>query len=198
MRLGRPTQCTDIRRVLHRPDLYGESVNSSANNSASWRGRMGEMTASAVTASNVSILMHLLGKAPESNGVFLVQNRIIGQVNSAQVTTCSPARCKGTLRPAGCTCTKGAEAGKGSNGAYLLEPKSDQVHTIWQTPSYGMGAVVFSPNDYFSPNSQQRWVGLIFSDFNHTALGMPRTCAAALSTHPRASFSGGLCAVTQI
>ena len=50
-----------------------------------------------------------------------------------------------------------------ANGAYLMEAKSDQVHTIWQTPSYGMGAVVFSPNDYFSPNSQQRWVGLIFN-----------------------------------
>ena len=50
-----------------------------------------------------------------------------------------------------------------ANGAYLMEAKSDQIHTIWATPSYGMGAVVFSPNDYFSPNSQQRWVGLIFN-----------------------------------
>ena len=149
-------------------------------------------------ASNVSILAHVLGKAPETGGSYLMQNRIIGQVNATQVTTCSPARCKGTLRPTGCTCTKGAEAGKGcesclsaqgiaapsfvpsllclvvlsrlkktllllANGAYLMEAKSDQVHTIWQTPSYGMGAVVFSPNDYFSPNSQQRWVGLIFN-----------------------------------
>ena len=32
-----------------------------------------------------------------------------------------------------------------------MEPKSDQVHTIWMTSSYGMGAVVFSPNDFFSP-----------------------------------------------
>lgn len=49
-----------------------------------------------------------------------------------------------------------------------------------------MGAVVFSPNDYFSPNSQQRWVGLIFNDFNHTALGMPRACVitAACSCSP--------------
>ena len=153
--------------------MYGEAITNSPNNSASWRGQMGEMTAGMVTASNVSVLMHLLGKSPESNGEYLMQNRIIGEVNSTQVTTCSPARCKGTLRPTGCICTKGAEAGKGSNGAYLMEPKSDQVHTIWMTSSYGMGAVVFSPNDYFSPNSQQRWVGLIFSDFNHTALGMP-------------------------
>jgi hypothetical protein len=157
-----------------RPDLYGVDVKTSPHNSASWRGQMGEMTASAVTASNVSILMHVLGKAPETGGEYLMQNRIIGQVNSSQVTPCGAARCKGTLRPPGCMCTKGADAGAGSNGAYLMQPKSDQVHTLWHTPSYGMGAVVFSPNDYFSPNSQQRWVGLIFNDYNHTALGMPR------------------------
>jgi hypothetical protein len=155
------------------PDLYGEAVNISPNNSASWRGRMGELTAGGAMASNVSILAHVLGKAPEGGGAYLVQNRIIGQVNATQVTTCSPARCTGTLRPVGCTCTRGAEAGKGSNGAYLMEAQSDQLHTVWQTPSYGMGAVVFSPNDYFSPNSQQRWVGLIFNDENHTSLGMP-------------------------
>ena len=36
-----------------------------------------------------------------------------------------------------------------------------------------MGGVEFSPNDFFSPNSQQRWIGLIMNDYNHTALGMP-------------------------
>lgn len=95
---------------------------------------MGELTASAVMAANVSILAHTLGKAPESNGEFLMQNRIIGEVNASQVTTCADSRCKGTLRPPGCICTKGAEAGKGSNGAYLMEAKSDQIHTVWQTP----------------------------------------------------------------
>ena len=155
------------------PDLYGERITSSPNNSASWRGSMGELTASTVVASNVSILVHMLGKAPETHGAYLMQNRIIGQVNSTQVTTCSPARCAGTLRPTGCICTRGGDAGQFSNGAYLLEPKSDQVHTIWSTPSYGMGAVVFSPSDNFSPNSQQRWVGLIFNDINHTKFGMP-------------------------
>ena len=48
-----------------------------------------------------------------------------------------------------------------------------QVHTIWHTPSYALGGVEFSPNDFFSPNSQQRWTGLIFADVNHTALGLP-------------------------
>ena len=33
--------------------------------------------------------------------------------------------------------------------------------------------VVFSPNDYFSPNSQQRLIGLIFNDYSYTAVGMP-------------------------
>ena len=50
--------------------------------------------------------------------------------------------------------------------------RSDQVHTIWRTPSYSLSGVVWSPNDSISPNSQQRWVGLIFGNANHTALGM--------------------------
>jgi hypothetical protein len=138
------------------PDLYGVSVSTSPRNSASWRGSLGESIASSVLASNISILTHALGFAPQTQGEYLIQNRIIGEVNASMVTTCAPARCAGTLRPTGCTCTKGSEAGKGSNGAYLMEAKSDQVHTIWRTQSYGMGAVMFSPNDYFSPNSQQR------------------------------------------
>jgi hypothetical protein len=69
-------------------------------------------------ASRVAILAHVLGKAPETGGSYLMQNRIIGEVNATQVTTCSPARCKGTLRPTGCTCTKGAEAGKGCEYPY--------------------------------------------------------------------------------
>ena len=110
------------------PDLFGVPVAASPNNSASFRGKMGEMTASSVTASNVSILAHVLGTAPESGGSYLMQNRIIGQVDASQVTPCDAARCEGTLRPPGCVCTRGSEAGKGSNGAYLMLPKSDQVH----------------------------------------------------------------------
>lgn len=52
-------------------------------------------------------------------------------------------------------------------------PESDQLHSIWHTPSYTLGGVEFSPNDAFSPNSQQRWTGLIFGNVRHTAIGLP-------------------------
>ena len=122
--------------------------------------------------SNVSILMHQLGAAPDYGGSFLTQNRIIGQVNSSEVVECAPSRCAGTGRPSPCYCTKGAESG-GAEGSYTLNAVSNQVHTIWRTPSYLLGGVVFSPNDFFSANTQQRWVGLIFSNAYHTAVGMP-------------------------
>ena len=54
-----------------------------------------------------------------------------------------------------------------------MEPASDQVHTIWHTPSYALGGVVFSPNDWFGANTQQRWTGMVFSNVNHSAIGLP-------------------------
>ena len=134
---------------------------------------MSEAVASTVTASNVSILAHVLGKAPGTGGRYLMRNRLIGQVDASQTTPCSDARCAGTLRPPGCTCTKGSDSGAGAGGAVLMNPVSDQVHIIWHTPSYALGGVVFDPNKFFIPNTQQRWIGLIFNDYNHTALGMP-------------------------
>jgi hypothetical protein len=38
------------------PDLYGESVTSSPNNSASWRGSMGELTAGVRRTTTASLL----------------------------------------------------------------------------------------------------------------------------------------------
>ena len=64
-------------------------------------------------------------------------------------------------------------------------PSPVQVHTIWHTRSYALGGVEFSPNDFFSPNSQQRWTGLIMNDVNHTALGLPHlTGESFLSPQP--------------
>ena len=76
-----------------------------------------------------------------------------------------------TLRPPGCVCTKGSDSGDGS--FYSMLPTSNQLHSVWHTPSYALGGVEFSPNDYFSPNSQQRWSGLIFGNVEHTAIGLP-------------------------
>ena len=96
--------------------------------------------------------------------------KIIGQINASQTVPCGDTRCAGTLRPPGCTCARGADAG--GVGSYVMEPASDQVHAIWHTPSYALGGVEFSPNDYFSPNTQQRWTGMIFGNAHHTALGL--------------------------
>ena len=79
-------------------------------------------------APNVSILAHVLGKAPLTAGSYLMRNRIIGQVDASQTTTCSDARCAGTLRPPGCVCTKGAD--DGAAGYYLLLPVSNQVRGL--------------------------------------------------------------------
>ena len=40
-------------------------------------------------ASNVSILMHLLGKSRNTSGVYMMRNRMIGQVLQSDTTTCS-------------------------------------------------------------------------------------------------------------
>ena len=118
------------------PDLYGESMDENPNNE--WipgtRGGMVESIASTVVAPNVSILVHALGKSPDTGGRYLMRNRIIGQINATQTVPCGDARCAGTLRPPGCVCAKGTDAG--GTGAYLMEPVSDQVHTVWRTPSY--------------------------------------------------------------
>lgn len=60
------------------------------------------------------------------------------------------------------TCTHGH--GKGG---------SKQVHVISHTPAYSLGGVVFSPNDAFSANTQQRWTGLVFANAVHTTVGLP-------------------------
>lgn len=139
------------------PQLYGTDLGTwpSNNTVLPASNRIIENEAGWYEMSNVSILAHVLGKSPKTDGSYMVQNRLIGQVDVAQTVKCSEARCNATLRPAGCTCTHGADAGE-PNSHYTMLPVSNQVHTIWHTPSYALGGVMFSPNDYFSPNSQQR------------------------------------------
>ena len=100
-----------------------------------------------------------------------MRNRMIGQVDQSDTIACSDERCAETLRPSGCICTKGAD--DGTSAHYTMLAKSDQLHSIWHTPSYALGGVEFSPNDFFSPNSQQRWTGLVFGNVEHTAIGLP-------------------------
>jgi len=98
--------------------------------------------------SNVSILMHALGKSPESGGTYTVRNRLIGQL---------------------------VPADHGGHLQYVVKyaKKSDQVHHISATRSYLLGGVIFSPNDRFSPNTMDRWTGLVFANENHTLVGLP-------------------------
>ena len=155
------------------PQLYGMDLQQWAPNNTMLppSNRVIENEAGFYEMSNVSVLAHVLGKAPDTNGVYMMRNRLIGQVDKSSTTTCSDQRCAETLRPPGCVCTKGSDSGDGS--FYSMLPTSNQLHSVWHTPSYALGGVEFSPNDYFSPNSQQRWSGLIFGNVEHTAIGLP-------------------------
>lgn len=151
------------------PQLYGDNLRHwPANNTLlPPSNRIIENEAGYYVGSNVSILMHLLGKKEP----YMMRNRMIGQVDQSNTTTCSDTRCAETLRPTGCVCTKGAD--DGTSAHYTMMAKSDQLHSLWHTSSYALGGVEFSPNDFFSPNSQQRWTGLIFANVEHTAIGLP-------------------------
>lgn len=115
--------------------LYGDNLTSPFIN----------LDTSAYQTSNVSILMHALGKAPTMGGAYMVRNRLIGQIKSP--------------------------TGLGYVVNYLN--KSDQVHVISVTSSYTLGGVEFSPNDVFSPNTMDRWTGLIFGNRVNSAIGLP-------------------------
>lgn len=129
-------------------------------------------------APGIAILIKVLGASPPTNGVYTVRDRMLGEIALKDLLQCSPARCAATLRPSPCWCAGGNDLGNvtNSSGKYnftaLLE-NSSQVHVLHKSPEYAMGAVSFSPNAAFSPGSQQRWVGLIFSNMVHTSIGLP-------------------------
>ena len=104
--------------------------------------------------SNVSILMHELGKAPATGGRYTIRNRLIGQLAAAS--------------------TEEEEHGVGGP-LYVVKyaEKSDQVHHVSATKSYLLGGDIFSPNDHFSPNTMDRWTGLVFGNPTHTVVGLP-------------------------
>merc|ERR1711943_130912 len=99
--------------------------------------------------SNVSVLIHKFGAAPEMKGVFTVRNRMMGQISGSDVQSCSKERCDETFRPYPCAC-----AGGGS--WHTLLQRSRQVHIVSHTRAYALAGVMFSPNDVFVANSQQR------------------------------------------
>eukprot|EP01048_Picozoa_sp_COSAG05_P020089 COSAG05_NODE_3325_length_2149_cov_1.597073_1_plen_693_part_10 len=115
--------------------------------------------------SNVSILMRELGKAPSTNGTYTMRNRLIGQV----------------AKPAMGDDDSGAGSSSGvalsTRAQYVTQylNRSDQINTISATRAYSLGGVEFSPADAFSPNTMNRWTGLIFNNRETTLLGLPHT-----------------------
>ena len=126
-------------------------------------------------APGIAILIKVLGASPSTNGVYTSRDRMIGEIPPSDYLQCGPARCAATLRPSPCFCTGGNDLGKNSsNYTYTtLLANSSQVHVLHRTPQYALGAVSFSPSSAFSPGSQQRWVGLIFSNIVHSSIGLP-------------------------
>ena len=122
--------------------------------------------------SNVSVLIHKLGAAPETNGVYTMKNRMMGQLqgcNDAQKQTASKSRCSETFRPYPCagTCPS-ADAGFNQ---LLLRPK--QIHVVSHTKDWALAGVEFSPNDMFVANTQQRGTGLVFANADHSTVALP-------------------------
>ena len=127
------------------PNLYGDNGTSLM---------VSFDTNSFYRMSNVSILMHELGKAPATGGRYTIRNRLIGQLAAAS--------------------TEEEEHGVGGP-LYVVKyaEKSDQVHHVSATKSYLLGGDIFSPNDRFSPNTMDRWTGLVFGNPTHTVVGLP-------------------------
>lgn len=90
-------------------------------------------------AGNVSVLMHELGNAPESNGVYMAKTRMIGQISSTNAV----AQLHGAAR-----------AGNGEGYVVTYLNVSDAVHTISACKSFVLGGVEFDPQNQFSPNEQ--------------------------------------------
>lgn len=162
------------------PQLYGENLSHWPQNNTLLppSNRIIENEAGFYVGGNTSILMHRLGKARATGGSFMFRNRMIGQVDQSDTTTCSDARCAETLRPSGCVCTKGAD--DGTSAHYTMLAKSDQLHSVWHTPSYALGGVEFSPNDFFSyGHSLLLFVHVGDHDFMWPLIELRTVCLAA-------------------
>jgi hypothetical protein len=95
--------------------------------------------------SNVSVLIHKLGAAPESNGVYTMKNRMMGQLQGcgdAQKQTASKSRCTETFRPY--PCAGGCPTTDGGYNELLQQPK--QIHVVSHTKDWALAGVEFSPN----------------------------------------------------
>ena len=150
------------------PQLYGDDMSAAA---ALYSAPIATQQVGNYTMSETAILMHVFGAAPQTQGIYTVRNRMMGQINGSanDAVSCSPERCAETFRPVPCSCGPIAPG----QGYRRLVPRSRQVHVISKTPYWALAGVTFSPNDAFVANSQQRGTGLTFSGVDHSAVALP-------------------------
>jgi hypothetical protein len=148
------------------PELYGDHLNGPVGRLYS--APISTMQLGDYQMGNVSVLVHRFGAAPETNGVFSMKNRLLGQLfgSSDDAATCSEARCNATFRPYPCSCW-------GGGSWHPLVPRPRQIHVVSRTPAYGLSGVVFNPHDAFVANCQQRGTGLVFANDEHSAVALP-------------------------
>lgn len=149
------------------PQLYGDDLNGPV--ASLYTAPISTQHLGGYQMGNVSILVHHFGVAPDTAGVYTMRNRALGQVpgTANDMETCSEERCAETFRPYPCACDGG-----GGNWTALVSPPR-QVHVVSRTPEYSLAGVVFSPNDAFVANCQQRGTGLVFSNPEHSAVVLP-------------------------
>eukprot|EP01052_Picozoa_sp_SAG31_P003699 SAG31_NODE_145_length_22612_cov_5.938169_18_plen_513_part_00 len=133
--------------------------------------------------SNVSVLIHKLGAAPESNGIYTMRNRMMGQLkgcSDAQKTSGSPSRCTETFRPY--PCAGGCPTSAGGYNELVQQPK--QIHVVSHTKDWALAGVEFSPNDQFVANTQQRGTGLVFANDDHSTIALPHLTVSQVASVP--------------
>lgn len=146
------------------PQLYGDDMAYAAS---IYTAPISTQQLGVYQMSNVSVLIHRLGAAPETGGAYTMRNRMMGMTKTSFVTSCDPSRCAETYRPVPCACV-------GLPGVSTpLLTRSRQVHIVSKTKNYAIAGVSFSPNDAFVANSQQRGTGVVFGNRDHSVVALP-------------------------
>ena len=146
------------------PQLFGDDMNSSL--ARLYQSPIVTQATGDYEMSNVSILIHRLGAAPDTNGVYTMRNRMMGQLKP-NPASCGQERCTQTFRPFPCACYGGGAA------SHALLPQPKQIHVVSRTKEWALAGVEFSPNDAFIANSQQRGTGLVFANDAHSTVALP-------------------------
>jgi hypothetical protein len=164
------------------PQLYGDGMAASRR---LYPAGIVTQVVGTYKMSNVSVLIHLLGAAPETRGIYTMKNRMMGQLqgcSDAQKQTSTKQRCTETFRPYPC-----AGACPSTNGGYnMLLQQPRQIHVVSHTKDWALAGVEFSPNDMFVANTQQRGTGLVFANDDHSTVALPHLTVRLTAYQPPA------------